>query len=638
MSRFGSPADVLAEARHMTWAERELPQTLHGLLARAAERHPDRPAVSFQMFSSPSARAETRTWAELHRDACRAANLFRRLGIGETDVVAFLLPNCSEVVTTLLGAAIAGVVNPINPLLESSQIAALLRETGAKVVVTLKAMPKTDVAQKAAEAVAHAPDVKTVLEVDLLDYLTPPKSWIARLIRPKVPVHHTAKVLNFRRECAREPEVLTFPDAQGDRVAALFHTGGTTGRPKVAQHRYRGMIYNGWIGQWAQFTERDVIMCPLPMFHVFAAYPILMSAISSGAHVILPTPGGYRGEGVFDNFWKLIERWQVSFLITVPTALSALMQRKVDADISSLKTAISGSAPMPVELFQRFAAATNVQVSEGYGLTEATCLVSCNPFAGMKKVGSVGIPFPYSDVKILRIAEDGSYEEMGTDQIGEICVSSPGVSPGSTYREGALNGASMFVDGKYLRTGDLGRIDVDGYLWITGRAKDVIIRGGHNIDPAVIEESLMAHPDVAFAGAIGQPDAHAGEMPCVYVELVNGGSVTSEALAAFARERITERAAQPKYVEILPELPKTVVGKILKNELRKRAIRRVFNAELSAAGISTLVHSVVEDKRRGLLAQIDVHEGSAEQDAINAVLSRYAVGWQAAAPQPEPEE
>lgn len=616
----------------MDWDARDLPRTLHGLLARAAERHGARPAVSFQFFSGPKAPADTRTWQQLHHDACQAANLFRRLGVGETDVVAFLLPNCSEVVTTLLGAAIAGVVNPINPLLEASQIAALLRETGAKVLVTLKSLPKSDIAQKAAEAVAHAPSVTHVLEVDLVDYLSPPKSWIARLIRPKLAVHHNAKVLNFRRECAKEPGVLTFDDAPGDRVAALFHTGGTTGRPKVAQHRYRGMIYNGWIGHWAQFTEEDVIMCPLPMFHVFAAYPILMSAISSGAHLILPTPGGYRGEGVFDNFWKLIERWRVSFLITVPTALSALMQRKVDADISSLKTAISGSSALPIELFQRFAAATGVQVSEGYGLTEATCLVSCNPFAGTKKSGSVGIPFPYCRVKILKVHEDGSSEELGTDQIGEICVSSPGVSPGTTYRDPALN-KGMFVDDTWLRTGDLGRIDADGYLWITGRAKDVIIRGGHNIDPAVIEEALMAHPEVAFAGAIGQPDAHAGEVPCAYVELVNGGSVTDSELMAFAKERITERAAHPKYVEILPELPKTVVGKVLKNELRKRAIARVFNAELEKAGLRPRVQQVVEDKRRGLVAQLDLTEGKTgetEREALAPVMGRYAIGWEAA--------
>ena len=148
-------------------------------------------------------------------------------------------------------------------------------------------------------------------------------------------------------------------------------------------------------------------MCPLPLFHVFAAYPILMSCLMTGAQMVMPTPQGYRGEGVMDNFWKLIARHKVSFLITVPTAVAALMQRKVDADVSTLRLAISGSAAMPVELFHRFEEATGVRVMEGYGMTEATCLVSINPPYGERKIGSVGFPFPYTDVRILHCDADG---------------------------------------------------------------------------------------------------------------------------------------------------------------------------------------------------------------------------------------
>ena len=242
------------------------------------------------------------------------------------------------------------------------------------------------------------------------------------------------------------------------------------------------MIYNGWIGHTLLFTEEDNIMCPLPLFHVFAVHVIMMAAIASGAHVVFPTPQGYRGDGVFDNFWKLIERWKITFIITVPTAVSALMQREVDADISSVKTAFSGSAPMPMELFKRFEGASGVTIVEGYGLTEATCLVSCNPPSGEKKVGSVGIPFPYTDVRIVKQTNDGALE-CSVDEVGEICVSNPGVFAGNTYTEADKN-VDLYYQDSYLRTGDLGRTDADGYLWITGRAKDLIIRGGHNIDPA----------------------------------------------------------------------------------------------------------------------------------------------------------
>jgi len=384
------------------------------------------------------------------------------------------------------------------------------------------------------------------------------------------------------------------------------------------------MIYNGWLGHKLLFSEDDNIMCPLPLFHVFACQVILMPAISSGAHVVFPTPQGYRGEGVFDNFWKLIERWKITFIITVPTAISAKMQRPIDADVSTVKTAFSGSAPLPVELFHRFEKATGITIVEGYGLTEATCLVSCNPTDGEKKIGSIGIPFPYTDVKIVKGTADGPVESA-LDEIGEICVSNPGVYPGNTYTEAAKNVDLYYFD-KYLRTGDLGRIDEDGYLWITGRAKDLIIRGGHNIDPAEIEEALLGHKAVAFAGAIGQPDAHAGELPCAFVELVDGASVTPEELMEFCKLHVHERAAIPKHMTILDELPKTAVGKVFKPDLRRNAITRVYNDALLKAGLAARVENVIDDKKRGLVAQVEANGISS--DKIAKVLGGFTRPWE----------
>ncbi len=613
--------------QEMTWEDRDVPVTFHQLLSRTAGKFPNHKAISFQLLSGPSDKAETLTWSELLGKINQAANLFRSLGIGENDVVAYVLPNCNETLVTMMGGAVAGIVNPINPLLEPEQIAAILRETKAKVVVTLKSFPKTDVAQKVEEAVRHAPGVNTILEIDLNRYLTPPKSWLVPFLRPKMgdkeKLAH-ADYKNFLDELNKQPKTLNFEDSQEDRVACYFHTGGTTGMPKVAQHKYSGLIYNGWLGNTLLFDENDVIMCPLPMFHVFAVHVIVMAAVSSGAHVVFPTPAGYRGDGVFDNFWKLIERWKVSFIITVPTAISAKMQRPVDADISSVKTAFSGSAPLPVELFRRFEEATGVTIVEGYGLTEATCLVSCNPVDGEKKIGSIGIPFPYTDVKILQDGPDGP-TECGVDQIGEICISNPGVYAGNTYTETDKN-TDLYHFDKYLRTGDLGRFDEDGYLWITGRAKDLIIRGGHNIDPAEIEEALLGHDAVAFAGAIGQPDAHSGEVPCAFVELVEGASVTEQELMDYCKVHVHERAAQPKHMTILDELPKTAVGKVFKPELRKQAITRIYNGALDAAGIEARVVSVIDDKKRGLVAQLDAN-GSSEDD-VSKVLGSFTRPWE----------
>ena len=622
---FSTLAELQAIEQEMPWGKRDNAATMYQFLTNTKDRYPDRPAASFQLMSGATDKAETLSWSELHAKVVQAANLFRSLKIGEKDTIAFVMPNCNETLFALLGGMIAGIVNPINPLLEPEQIGAILRETDAKVVVTLKGFPKTDVAQKVAEAVRHAPHVHTVLEIDLNRYLTPPKSWIVPLIRPKNPGNHHADVKNFNRELSRQNTTLDFADSEGDRVAAYFHTGGTTGMPKVAQHLYSGMIYNGWLGGTLLFDETDSIMCPLPLFHVFAVHVIMQAAIASGAHVVFPTPAGYRGDGVFDNFWKLIERWGTTFVITVPTAVSALMQRPVDADISSVKTAFSGSAPMPLELFKRFESTCGIDVVEGYGLTEATCLVSCNPPTGSKKVGSVGLPLPYTDVKIYTNTLEGPVE-CAVDGVGEICVANPGVYAGKTYTEVDKN-RDLFHHEKFLRTGDLGRIDEDGYLWITGRAKDLIIRGGHNIDPAEIEEALLAHKDVAFAGAIGQPDAHAGEVPCVYVELIEGGIATAEELLKHAKVHVHERAAHPKHVEIMPELPKTAVGKIFKPDLRKSAITRIYNAGLKKDGVPARVTSVLDDKKRGLVAQL-TNNGDASDEEVGKVLGAFTRPWE----------
>ncbi|MEM9432883.1 MAG: acyl-CoA synthetase [Pseudomonadota bacterium] len=608
-----------------SWADRDLPSTMNQFLKRTRDAFPDRPAFSYQLTSGPTDPKETLSWDELYGGCCQTANMFRALGVGEEDVVAYILPNATETALTLLGGSIAGIVNPINPLLEASQISAILRETGAKVVVTLKAFPKTDVGQKVAEAVADAPDVTHVLEVDLLRYLTGLKKFIVPLIRPKNPVRHSATVLDFEAERAKYKTTLEFADSAGDRVAFYFHTGGTTGMPKVAQHKYSGVVYNGWLGKTLLFDEHDVLMCPLPLFHVFASHVVFMSVIASGAHVIFPTPQGYRGDGVFDNFWKLIERYKVTFMITVPTAISALMQRPVDADISSMEIAFSGSSALPVELYKRFEKTCGLTIVEGYGLTEATCLVSINPPHGNKKIGSIGLPFPYTEVSIRSVV-DGS--ECAVDEIGEICLSNPGVWPGNTYTEADKN-VDLYYDDKFLRTGDLGRVDEDGYLWITGRAKDLIIRGGHNIDPAEIEEALAGHEDVAFAGAIGQPDAHAGEIPCVYVELVADATSSVDDLMAYAKANVHERAAHPKYVEIMPELPKTAVGKIFKPDLRKSAITRIYNEALENAALSARVVSVTEDKKRGLVAQVDL--SGTDEAVVGKVLGDFTRPWETAA-------
>ncbi|WP_299144407.1 acyl-CoA synthetase [uncultured Tateyamaria sp.] len=623
---FAGIADRDAIQNEMPWEERDVAKTVFGMLSDTAAKYPTHNAISYQIFSDPKSKAETLTWTQLRDRTAQTANLFRSMGIGPTDVVAFILPNATETVLTLLGGEVAGIVNPINPLLDAEQIGAILRETSAKVVVTLRAFPKTDVAEKTAKAVSLAPNVKTVLEVDLLTHVSGLKSFIIPLIRPKMEKAPGVTYKDFSAEVAKQPTTLTFEDVQEDRVAAYFHTGGTTGMPKVAQHKYSGIVYNGWVGATVLLSAEDNILAPLPLFHVMAAQVLLMGAVASGAHCIFPTPQGYRGEGVFDNIWKLTERWKITFIASVPTAIAAMMQRPIDADIGTVKSTFSGSAPLPQELFKRYETAAGVDIVEGYGMTEATCLVSGNPIDGEKKIGSVGIPFPYTDVKIYKGTPEGPIE-ADLEEVGEICVSNPGVWPGNTYTEADKN-KDLYYNDKYLRTGDLGRVDADGYLWITGRAKDLIIRGGHNIDPAEIEEALLGHEAVAFAGAIGQPDQHSGEVPCAYVELVDGASVTPDELMAYAKQHVHERAAQPKHVTIMDELPKTAVGKVFKPDLRKEAITRIYNATLAQAGLNAKVVAVIDDKKRGLVAQVEANGDG--DTAIQTVLGDFVRPWEPA--------
>ena len=625
MFKFENVDDLKKLEKEAAFPDRLHEKTIYKSLKRVSKNFPSRSAISFQITSKPGSKSETYNWSELHDIVVKAANAFRKVGIKKDDVIAFVLPNCSETAITFLAGAITGIVNPINALLEPKQISHILRETNAKAIVTLSPMLKTEVAQNVHKALETAPNVKTVFEVDLVRYLTPPKSWIASLLRPKVTMNHNAKVLKFMDVISSENTTLDFEDHNDDAVCAYFHTGGTTGMPKVAQHQASGMLFNGWSSATLLFSEKDCLICPLPLFHVYAAYPIFMTCLLSGAHMVLPTPQGYRGDGVFSNFWKLVEHWGVTFMVTVPTAITQLLQVKVDANIDTLRFALCGSSPLSTAQFKQFQEQTGLKILEGYGMTEATCMISVNPPDGDRRVGSVGIPYPYTEVKILNCDKNGKIlKSCKVGEVGEICVSNPGVISGNTYTDPDRN-KGLFVNKKFMRTGDLGRFDKDGYLWITGRSKDLIIRGGHNIDPSIIEETISSHPSVAMVGAIGQPDAEKGELPCAYVQLNDGENSTPGELISFCENKITEMAALPKYIEIIEEMPLTAVGKIFKPDLRKKAISRVFDEALSKASVKAQVNSVVEHPKEGLKAHI-VSEESPEN--ISKVLSPYTVGWE----------
>ena len=281
----------------------------------------------------------------------------------------------------------------------------------------------------------------------------------------------------------------------------------------------------------------SVAFAALPLFHVNALVVTLLAPLFKGQRVVWAGPLGYRDAKLFANFWKVVERYRISFMSGVPTIYAALADRPVDADISSLRFALVGASPLPKAVRQKFESSTGVPLMEGYGLTEATC-ASARSFVDHPVPGSVGQRLPYQQVKTIEVDAEGGWVDLPTGAAGVLAIGGPTVFPGYVVDRGpdgpVLDGLGKLREG-WLDTGDLARVDDDGFVHLVGRAKDLIIRGGHNIDPAVIENALLAHPAVTAAQAVGRPDVHAGEVPAAFVTLTPGASTTPEELRCLGR-------------------------------------------------------------------------------------------------------
>src|SRR5271157_4697764 len=391
----------------------------------------------------------------------------------------------------------------------------------------------------------------------------------------------------------------------------MFQNLTAGGSPKIARRTHFSEAFDAWAMTCFnedRFGPGKTIFCGLPLFHVNGQLVTGLAPWSKGAHVVMATPQGYRGEGVIANFWTLVEHFRITMFSGVPTVYSALLQTPIAGrNIKSLEAAICGAAPMPVQLFHEFQRETGVRILEGYGLTEGACASSSTPLEAPPRIGSIGLRFPYQDMRALILDDDNRYvRDAEHDEIGVIAIRGPNVFAG--YLDPAHNkGIWIERQGEtWLNTGDLGRQDADGYFWLTGRKKELIIRGGHNIDPASIEEPLYMHPDVQLAAAIGRPDAYAGELPVAYVQLKQGSRTTEEELAEFARARIGERAAQPKFIRLIDRIPLTTVGKLFKPALKKREIKDAIADALWNAEIEFVEVSVVEEPGQGTRIGVDL--------------------------------
>lgn len=536
------------------------------MLQAVSAEQGDKIALRFLREGLPDEPSRDVTYREFGRKLRQAANLFRAHGVGPQDSVSLLLPISPETFIAMFGAQKAGMANPINFLLEKDHIVALLRSANCKVLVGPDPDLFPGLWAKVEAVRSEVPTLKSVFRLG------------GPAERPEI------DALHFETELDKQPDELTFkrPIALDD-VASLFHTGGTTSAPKLARHTHRGLLMQAYTNAQVLLPGADqTYFNGLPPFHVGGATCAGLMPLSQGATIVMPTAAGYRSPVVVKNLWALVQRFRPTGLGMVPTSWGAALNIPTDGyDLSSLGCCQSGGSAIAPEVARAVREKLGVPMVEGWGMTELHGFATMNPVDGECRLGSVGLRTPYTEVVVARLGDGRIASLCAPGEIGSVLVRGDQVFGG--YADPAHNRGAWVEPmvgekvpawsrgGQWLDTGDLGRFDAEGYLWLTGRAKDVIIRSGHNLDPVVIEEVLHAHPAVESAAAVGRPDSYAGELPVGFVQLRVGAEATPEEIQDFCRARIPERAAVPVEIIVLPQMPLTAVGKIFKPQLRHLA-------------------------------------------------------------------
>jgi fatty-acyl-CoA synthase len=560
-------ATPLAEA--VPWA------STYALIRASAQVHADKPALSFLHTGQPGGKSTTWTYRSLLQGIHQTANLLHQLGVGPQDAVGVLLPGGLAYHLALWGGEAAGIVQPLNPLLSDEKLLSLLRASNAKVLIAHGAEDDSQLRAKALRLQSQLPGLKTVLlvhpdggplqEADAL----PAGAQDFHALRAMQEAEHLVSQRVF----------------QPTDIAAYFHTGGTTGAPKLARHSHGAQVFTAWANATMQgFRSSDVTINGYPLFHVAGVLPGALCSLAVGMHVLIPTDAMFRNREVVHNYWRLVAHHRCTLMSGVPTVLAALASVPLQgADISTLRAVRTGAAPLPPELAQRFEQAFGLQIHESLGMTETVGLSTVAPPGLSAPAGCVGWPLPHARVRIVALGSDdqATSHTLPAGEKGMVLYQGPNLFSG--YLDAAETARSFTPDG-WLITGDVGFIDTQGRLHLSGRAKDLIIRGGHNIDPKVIEDALGAHPAVALCAAVGAPDAYAGELPVAFATLKPGSPVTEAELLAFTAERVDEGPAKPKSITVLSAMPVTNVGKIYKPELRTLA---------TAAVVQKLIHNAM---------------------------------------------
>jgi long-chain acyl-CoA synthetase len=533
-------------------------RTLLDDLAEAVAERPGAPALLFK--------GRTVTHGELDRLSDAFAAALAGLGVAPGDRVALLLPNCPQFLIGELGAWKAGaILVPLNPIYTEQELEGALRRTGAETILVLTLF------YRRIKAVQPRTALTRVVATGVKEYL-PPLLWVLFTLAKERKDGHRVTLddgdlwlgdLLDRHRGAPRPPVTVGPD---DRAVILM-SGGTTGTPKGVVGLHRHYTTTGrQLGTWLQAGTTpwdDVIMAALPLFHSFANIGIQSVAFRNhNAMALVPNPRD------LDDLLGTIARTRPTAFSGVPTLFNALLHHpKVRAgkvDFSSIKVCFSGAAPLLAETKRRFEELTGGRIVEGYSLTEAMLACAVNPVDGPNKIGSVGMPLPDVEIRIVEVAGGA---RLPAGEIGEILIRAPQLMAGywDDPEETAITVRTH--DGeRWLHTGDLGYLDDDGYLFIVDRMKDLIKTHGYQVWPREIEEALAAHPAVAEVGVAGVPDEAKGEVAKAWVVLRAGERASEEELRAFCRERLAPYKV-PATVEFRSELPKSMVGKVLRRAL-----------------------------------------------------------------------
>lgn len=596
--------DLARFETEMTLDQRLPERSILDVFIASAAKHPTSTAITMLMTGAADEQPRRIDYSQMLGMIRSAANLFSSLG-GTAPGVAYMLPSLMETYVTLWGAETAGYAVPVNFLLQPDSIAELIKASGVKILVALGPHPQLDIWEKALELRDQIPGL---ILVRVSPSGTPPEEG----------------VIDFGSALAEQPnDHLIFGDPRGgDDIAAYFHTGGTTGVPKLVAHTHRSQLVSAFGGAaMCGYRSDDVMTATLPLFHVAGTIVAGLSAFMAGVELVVMSPGGLRNPAIVEGFWRLVAQYKATVVGGVPTAMSAVLQVPVgNNDISAVRTGLTGAALLPPAVGARFKEVTGQHLHEILGMTESSGLVSIDPLSGAGAVGSVGWPLPYTQVDILRLNEDGKLgEPCTTDEIGVITIKGDHISPG--YRDPAHN-AGVFDDGR-LNSGDLGYKDAQGRIYIAGRSKDLIIRSGHNIDPAMIENAMTTHPAVKLAAAVGMPDAYAGELPVCFVELLPGADVSMEDLRQHAQSSIDERPAWPKHILPVDAIPLTTVGKIYKPSLRCGAAKtRVTDLVQSELGLADASVDVFAGGSRGMRVTVTLSEN--DKSSIGEVETALA--------------